>query len=120
MLEEDFRLRVFVTVAELGGFSAAARELGVSQSAVSQNIQELERQAGAALFERSRNSLSITPAGEMLKKYASEILHWYGAASDALDSKKRAEEPLEVQLNNSQTVQIWSTGGDLHLKLKEN
>jgi DNA-binding transcriptional LysR family regulator len=120
MLEEDFRLRVFVTVAELGGFSAAARELGVSQSAVSQNIQELERQAGTALFERSRSSLSITPAGEKLKKYADEILHWYGAANDSLDPGKQAEEPLEVQLNSSQTVQIWSTGGDLHLKLKEN
>ncbi len=120
MLEEDFRLRVFVTVAELGGFSAAARELGVSQSAVSQNIQELERQAGTALFERSRSSLSITPAGKKLKKYADEILHWYGAANDSLDPEKQAEEPLEVQLNSSQTVQICSTGGDLHLKLKEH
>ena len=114
MLEEDFRLRVFVTVAELGGFSAAARELGVSQ-----NIAELERQAGVVLFERSRSSLSITPAGESLKKYADEILHWYGAANDSLDPSKQAEEPLEVQLNGSRTVQIWSTGGDLHLKLKE-
>ncbi|MBP5172415.1 MAG: LysR family transcriptional regulator [Bacteroidales bacterium] len=119
MLEEDFRLRVFVTVAEFGGFSAAARELGVTQSAVSQQIAELERQAGVVLFDRSRNSLSITPEGESLKKYADEILHWYGAANDSLDPAKQAEEPLEVQLNGSKTVQIWSTGGDLHLKLKE-
>ena len=63
MLEEDFRLRVFVTVAELGSFSAAARELGVSQPAVSQNVAELERQVGSALFERNKSSLSITPAG---------------------------------------------------------
>ena len=76
MLEEDFRLRVFVTVAELGGFSAAARQLGVSQSAVSQNIAELERQTGAALFERTRNSLSITPTGGKLvfKKFTSRYL----------------------------------------------
>ena len=120
MLEEDFRLRVFVTVAELGGFSAAARELGVSQSAVSQNVAELERQAGVTLFERTRNSLSITEEGELLKKYSDEILHWYGAANDALDPSKQADEPLEVQLNGSRTVQIWSTGGDLHLKLKED
>ena len=38
----------------------------------------------------------------------------------ALDPSKQAEEPLEVRLNGSQTVQIWSTGGDLHLKLKED
>ena len=120
MLEEDFRLRVFVTVAELGSFSAAARELGVSQPAVSQNVAELERQVGTALFERNKSSLSITPAGENLKKYAAEILHWYGAANDSLDPSKQAEEPLEVRLNGSQTVQIWSTGGDLHLKLKED
>lgn len=108
-----------MTVAEFGGFSAAARELGVTQSAVSQQIAELERQAGVVLFDRSRNSLSITPEGESLKKYADEILHWYGAANDSLDPAKQAEEPLEVQLNGSKTVQIWSTGGDLHLKLKE-
>ena len=120
MLEEDFRLRVFVTVAELGSFSAAARELGVSQPAVSQNVAELERQVGSALFERNKVSLSITPAGENLKKYAAEILHWYGAANDSLDPSKQAEEPLEVRLNGSRTVQIWSTGGDLHLKLKED
>lgn len=119
MLEEDFRLRVFVTVAELGGFSAAARQLGVSQSAVSQNIAELERQAGAALFERTRNSLSITPTGEILLKYAGEILHWYGAANDSLDPSKQADAPVEVTLNGEKTVQIWSTGGDIHLKLKE-
>lgn len=113
-------MRVFVTVAELGGFSAAARRLGVSQSAVSQNIAELERQTGAVLFDRTRNSLSITPTGELLKKYADEILHWYGAANDALDPEKQADEPLEVTLNGSKKVQIWSTGGDLHLKLKED
>lgn len=113
-------MRVFVTVAELGGFSAAARRLGVSQSAVSQNIAELERQTGAVLFDRTRNSLSITPTGELLKNYADEILHWYGAANDALDPEKQADEPLEVTLNGSKKVQIWSTGGDLHLKLKED
>lgn len=109
-----------MTVAELGGFSAAARRLGVSQSAVSQNIAELERQTGAVLFDRTRNSLSITPTGELLKKYADEILHWYGAANDALDPEKQADEPLEVIFNGSKKVQIWSTGGDLHLKLKED
>lgn len=119
MIEEDFRLRVFVTVARAGGFSAAARELGVTQSAVSQNVAELERQAGVPLFKRSRSSCSITPEGETLLKYADEILHWYGAAADAMNPLKTAEEPLEVTLNGSQKVQIWSTGGDLHLKLKE-
>ena len=40
---EDFRLKVFLTVESEGSFTKAARNLGISQPAVSQNIAELER-----------------------------------------------------------------------------
>ena len=48
---EDFRLKVFMTVAREKSFTKAASELGVSQPAVSQNISELEKSAGVKLFD---------------------------------------------------------------------
>ena len=54
---EDFRLKVFMAVAEEGSFTRAAKSLGVTQPAVSQNIAELEKQTGAVVlpFSRCRN-----------------------------------------------------------------
>lgn len=80
---DDFRLRVFVMVAAENSFTRAAQHLGVTQPAVSQNIAELEKQVGAALFERKRGEVSLTAEGYVFKEYAEKILHWYDAA-DAL------------------------------------
>ena len=60
---EDFRLKVFMTVASRGSFTLAAKELGISQPAVSQNVAELEKSVGAELLVRSRGSVALTPAG---------------------------------------------------------
>lgn len=80
---DDFRLRVFLTVAAEGSFTRAAQHLGVSQPAVSQNIAELERQVGTVLFGRGRGEVTLTAEGYVFKDYAEKILHWYDAA-DAL------------------------------------
>ena len=80
---DDFRLRVFMMVASEGSFTRAAQHLGVSQPAVSQNIAELEKQVGAALFERGRGEVALTAEGYVFKDYATKILHWYDA-TDAL------------------------------------
>lgn len=74
---EDFRLRVFVRVAELGSFTAAARALGITQPAVSQHIAELEKFAGGLLFERSRGHIDLTARGERLLGHARGILGEY-------------------------------------------
>lgn len=54
---------VFVAVAEAGGFTAAARELRVSKSAVSKSVSELERRLGVRLLNRTTRRLSLTEAG---------------------------------------------------------
>ena len=77
---EDFKLKVFMAVAENGSFTIAAKALGVTQPAVSQNIAELERNMGAELFTRSRGSVTLTAAGTIFKEYAEKILYWYSAA----------------------------------------
>ena len=71
---QDFRLKVFMAVAEYGSFTKAAESLGVSQPAVSQNIAELERTLGVRLFQRLRGENVLTPEGQVFVCYASRIL----------------------------------------------
>jgi DNA-binding transcriptional LysR family regulator len=60
-------LQAFVTTAEERNMSNAARRLGLTQSAVSQSIRQLEEQFGVVLFNRKRRPLSLTPAGLALR-----------------------------------------------------
>ncbi|HYE52001.1 MAG TPA: LysR substrate-binding domain-containing protein [Azospirillaceae bacterium] len=67
-------LRAFVTVAESGGFTAAAELLGRTQSAVSVKIKRLEEVLGRRVFERTSRHLSLTRDGEVLLSYARRLL----------------------------------------------
>lgn len=71
---EDFKLKVFTTVAEEGSFTKAAAVLGISQPAVSQNIAELEKTVGTKLFERLKGEVVLTGQGKVFMEYASKIL----------------------------------------------
>jgi DNA-binding transcriptional LysR family regulator len=68
------RLRVLREVAARGSFSAAAESLAYTQSAVSQQIAALEREAGARLVERSARGVRLTEAGRALVRHADVIL----------------------------------------------
>lgn len=63
-------LVMFLAVAELRGFRAASRQLGVTPSAVSQAIHSLEERVGAPLFSRTTRSVGLTQAGERLFAHA--------------------------------------------------
>ncbi len=66
-MDINFELyKVFYTVAKSGSFSAAARELFISQSAVSQSIKSLEVNIGSLLFVRGSRNVKLTSAGNML------------------------------------------------------
>lgn len=67
-------LKVFLTVAEHGSFSEAGRHLHLTQPAVSQNIQSLEKQVGAQLFIRQGRSVQLTESGQVLFSMARELL----------------------------------------------
>lgn len=71
-------LRTFVTVARLGSFSAAARELGYTQSAVSQHVAALESDLGAVLL--GRRPVAPTPVGVRLLEHAEPLLLRLAAA----------------------------------------
>lgn len=64
------QLNCFIAVSQYLNFTEAAKSLYLSQSAISHNIAELEKELGAKLFSRTKNSVSLTPAGEMLLKDA--------------------------------------------------
>lgn len=73
-------VEIFVAAAEEGSISAAARRLGVSPSAVSQQLSGLEAALGAVLLDRSGRPMQVTPAGAMFRRHAQTILN---AASEA-------------------------------------
>ena len=67
---EDFRLKVFITLAQERSFTKTAEKIGISQPAVSQNISELEKAFDVKLFQRLRGETVLTSEGEVLLKYA--------------------------------------------------
>jgi DNA-binding transcriptional LysR family regulator len=67
-------LRYFVTVAELGNLAQAARRLNVAQSALSRQIQDLERELGAPLLERLPRGMQATAAGRAFLEHARRAL----------------------------------------------
>lgn len=66
--------RTFLAVAELGGFSAAARRLGLRQSTVSQHVRRLEQATGRPLFARDTHSVELTVDGEAMRGFAQSIV----------------------------------------------
>lgn len=68
------QLRVLVTIADTGSFSAAGRKLGRVQSAISQSIGTLEDVQGVSLFDRSGHRPSLTETGRVLVEQARSVL----------------------------------------------
>ncbi|MGR3795669.1 LysR family transcriptional regulator [Vannielia sp. SX4] len=75
-----WQVEVFLATAEEGAVSAAARRLGASASAVSQQLTALEGAMGVPLMDRSTRPVALTPAGEALKRRAQNILNEAAAA----------------------------------------
>ncbi|WP_392840422.1 LysR family transcriptional regulator [Streptomyces sp. LN500] len=81
---EARHLRVLRAVAATGSFSAAARELGCTQPAVSQQMKALESSAGTPLLIRTGREMRLTQAGEALVRHASGILAGLTAAEEEI------------------------------------
>jgi DNA-binding transcriptional LysR family regulator len=77
-------LKAFVEVVGTGGFSRAARKLGVSKSIVSRRVAALEADIGVRLLSRTTRGVSLTDAGIELNKRAVQILGALDAALDAV------------------------------------
>ena len=101
-------LNAFIAVAEAGGFSAAARRTGESQSAVSKAVGALERRLGVMLFNRSTRSVTLTDQGQ----------RYYDRTKPLVDEMDEADGDLKSStLNVSGLIRIAtsSTFGRLHV-----
>jgi DNA-binding transcriptional LysR family regulator len=83
-------LKTFLAVARNRNFTRAAEEVHLAQSSVSDQIQSLEAELGAALFIRSRSGLELTAAGEALRPYAEELLAIANEARAAVEAASAA------------------------------
>src|SRR3954469_6401233 len=80
------RMRVLREVAVRGSFSAAAEALSFTQSAISQQIAALEREAGCTLVQRNARGIRLTEAGEALVRHADAILARLAEAEAELEA----------------------------------
>lgn len=91
-------IQTFLKVAGTGNFSKAAEQLGYTQSAVTIQIQQLERELGVQLFERIGKKTSLTQKGQAFVRYANEIM-------------KAAESALTFARNDSVPEGVLRIGG---------
>ena len=94
-------MEIFATVIEQGSMRAAARALGLSTSAVSQQVRELERRGGVTLLHRSTRKLALTEAGATFLEDCAAML---AAARRARAQLAQAREAPIGQLRMSATV----------------
>jgi DNA-binding transcriptional LysR family regulator len=99
-------LRVFVAVAEHGGFSRAATALRLSQPAVSKAVQELERQIGLSLFDRTGRTPRLSDAGEALFARARELFGVERVAEEELGALRGLERGI-LRVGASTTVATY-------------
>ena len=84
-LPDSGRLSVLVHIARHGSLSAAGRVLGVTTSAVSQQLSALEAECGVALVERGPRGVSLTGDGLVLLEHAERVLHQLDEARATMD-----------------------------------
>lgn len=116
----------FLTVAELGSFSAAADHLYISQSSLSKQIMALEKELGIELFDRSKRNIVLTEAGATFRKHAQQLNDEYKEMLANLKEYKRAPSlsivaiPVIAQYGiTSYIAQFQSAFPNIQLMLEE-
>ena len=95
--------RVFKEVAEAGNITAAAQNLFISQSAVSQSIKQLESDLQSRLFARNSRGVSLTPDGKMLYEYVRSAMGLLETGEEKL-SQSRQLQVGHLTIGASDTV----------------
>ena len=107
------QLKYFQSVVRLGSFSEAAEENFISQSAISQQVQALERELGFPLLERRNRSFTLTPAGEYF--YPKSLIL-------TADYERMCSEAAKIAHGDQASLKIGYlrcyTGGEFHRALE--
>lgn len=91
------QLRTFRAVVSSGSFTRAAKELSITQPAVSHRVHQIEEALGAELFERKPGyGLTLTDAGQSLVRFADDMIDRLGAIRAMFESDKTERETLSV------------------------
>ncbi|MFQ2269771.1 LysR substrate-binding domain-containing protein [Aeromonas enteropelogenes] len=96
------QIKVFATIARYGNLGLAANELCLSKGAVSQSLQELERQLGTPLFDRIHPGLQLNNEGRLLQPAAEELLTRMQDIENLFSPD--AEPSGQLRLGASQTI----------------
>lgn len=83
------QLRHFLVIAEEGSISAAARRLHLSQPPLSRQMSLLEAECGLTLFHRGSREITLTEAGRVLQRYASQMLETEDSILDEMNDLKK-------------------------------
>ena len=97
-------LRSLIAVAATGGVSRAAESLALTQSAVSQHLRRLEREADAALVKRDGRGIVFTPEGEEMLSHARAILSAHDAAVARFDTRSSPTIVIGAAQNSSAVI----------------
>ena len=82
------QLKIFYTVAEKRSFSLAGEALGMTQPTISFQVASLEQELGTRLLDRSGRTTTLTKSGEVLYRYALQILGLVSEAEQAIHKFK--------------------------------
>ena len=69
----DNKIRTFLSLADTRSYTQTAKKLGLTQPAVSHQIQQLEYEYGSKMFSRVKGKLKLTPQGEIIRRYALQV-----------------------------------------------
>lgn len=97
-------LRIFAVAAKYQSFTKAADELGVTQSAISKQVANVERHLGRKLFERRHRALALTADGELCANAVSECIARLSDKLEILDAPKSKKLPV---LTDTDFAQLW-------------
>lgn len=148
MLDRITGMQVFVRVAALGSFSAAGRDLSLSQTMITKHIVALETRMGSTLFHRSTRKLSLTESGRLfldgcqkILADISEVEHTVGRQKLEPQGKLRLNAPVSFAIRhlgplmpefsrrypfvtvelglNDRSVDLIEEGWDLTLRIRQ-
>jgi LysR family transcriptional regulator for bpeEF and oprC len=95
-------IRAFLAVADAGSFTGAARKMGVSRSAVTGHVQELEQHLGVRLLNRTTRRVSLTREGERYAERAGLLLQGLATLDAEIQTRSgRTEGHLHVEMSES-------------------
>lgn len=101
------QLPYMLAIASAGSLSAAARQLGISQPALTKYLKTVEAEVGQSLFFRNRNRYILTPAGQIYLNTARQILNLYDNTFTAVEAmRSRVQSDIRLGLSPNRGISM--------------